>query len=280
MRRNQNLYCHYHQDQGHTTEDCKNLWDHLDQLVRKGKLKQLLHHSSGQRGQINSRPRRDDSSKPPIGTINVIFAALGRTSSYPSRVMSVARLPAEESDPELKKARMDVYPMLSFSEKDKVRTIQSHDDALVITLRIGDYDVKRVMVDNGSGVEIMYPDLYKGLNLRLEDLTVYDSPLMSFEGKMVIPKGQIKLPVQASTTVVEVNFIVVDAYFPYTIIVARTWLHALGAVSSTLHHKVKYPSRGRVEEILGCQSMARQCLVATISHRPETKSSTSVEKRL
>ena len=39
MSRNQNLYCHYHQDHGHITEDCKNLWDHLDQLVREGKLK-------------------------------------------------------------------------------------------------------------------------------------------------------------------------------------------------------------------------------------------------
>ena len=46
-KRNQNLYCHYHQEQGHTTEDCRNLWDHLDQLVREGKLKSLLHHSSG-----------------------------------------------------------------------------------------------------------------------------------------------------------------------------------------------------------------------------------------
>ena len=44
---NQNLYCHYHQDHGHTTEDCKNLWDHLEQLVREWKLKHLLHHSSG-----------------------------------------------------------------------------------------------------------------------------------------------------------------------------------------------------------------------------------------
>ena len=50
MRRNQSLYCQYHQDQGHTTEDCRNLWDHLDQLVREGKLKQRLHHSSGQVG--------------------------------------------------------------------------------------------------------------------------------------------------------------------------------------------------------------------------------------
>ena len=55
--------------------------------------------------------------------------------------------------------------------------------------------MKRVMVDQGSAVEIMYPDLFKGLNLRTEDLMPYSSPLVSFEGKVIIPKGQIKLPV-------------------------------------------------------------------------------------
>ena len=100
-------------------------------------------------------------------------------------------------------------------------TIQPYDDALVITLKIGGYDVKRVMVDQGSGVEIMYPDLYKGLNYRPKDLTVYESPLVSFDGKVVILRGQIRLPVQASSEVVEVDFIMVDAYSPYTTIVAR-----------------------------------------------------------
>ena len=41
--------------------------------------------------------------------------------------------------------------------------------------------MKRVLVDQDSGAEIMYPDLYKGLNLRPEDLKTYDSPLVSFE---------------------------------------------------------------------------------------------------
>ena len=77
------------------------------------------------------------------------------------------------------------------------------------------------MVDQGSAVEIMYPDLYKGLNLKPEDLTAYESPLVSFEGKTVIPKGQIRLPIQTDSEVVEVDFIVVDSYSPYTAIVAR-----------------------------------------------------------
>jgi len=56
---------------------------------------------------------------------------------------------------------------------------------------------------------------------------------------------------QVGSEVVEVDFIVVDAYSPYTTIVARPWLHAMGAVSSSFHLKVKYPSRGQVEELVG-----------------------------
>ena len=78
---------------------------------------------------------------------------------------------------------------------------------------------------------------------------------------------------QIGSEVVEVDFIVVDAYSPYTAIVARSWLHTLGAVSFTLHQKVKYPSEGQITEILGDQSMARQCLVAAIRHKPKVGSS-------
>ena len=65
----------------------------------------------------------------------------------------------------------------------------------MVTLRIGGYNVKRVMIDQGSAVDIMYPDLYKGLGFKPDDLAAYNSPLVSFEGRMVIPKGQIRLPV-------------------------------------------------------------------------------------
>ena len=76
-------------------------------------------------------------------------------------------------------------------------------------------------MDQGSGAEIMYYDLYKGLNLKPEDLTSYNLPLIGFDGKVVFLKGQIRLSVQAGSEVVEVDFIVVDACSPYTTIVAR-----------------------------------------------------------
>ena len=106
------------------------------------------------------------------------------------------QLPAEESQPRLKKARRNLHPVLSFSKEDKVETTQPHDNALLITFRIRGYDVKRMMVDGGNAAEIMYPDLYKGLKLKPKDLLPYSSPLMSFDGKLVILKGMIRLPIQ------------------------------------------------------------------------------------
>ena len=194
--------------------------------------------------------------------------------------MSVSHYSDDELNSMPKRVKMNVPLVLSFSEADKQGTIQPHDDALVVTLRIGGYDVKRVMIDQGSVAEIMYPNLFKGLGLKPKDLTTYSSPLVSFEGKMVVPRGQIRLPVQTGSDVVEVDFIVVNVFSPYTAIMGRPWLHSLGAVSSTLHQKVKYLSGGQVLEIVGSQSMARQYLIAAIQHKSETGTSASKENGL
>ena len=85
---------------------------------------------------------------------------------------------------------------------------------------------------------------------------------------------------QTASETVEVDFIVVDAYSPYTAIVVRPWLHTLGAVSSTLHQKIKYPSGGQIKEILGDQTMARQCMVTAIRHRPKPEPETLEEREL
>ena len=84
---------------------------------------------------------------------------------------------------------MEVRPPLSFFDEYKVEMLQPHDDALVVTFRIGGYDVKRVLVDHGNGAEIMYPNLYKGLELKTEDLVSYDFLLVGFDGKIVIQRG-------------------------------------------------------------------------------------------
>ena len=81
--------------------------------------------------------------------------------------------------------------------------------------------MKRVLVNQGNGAKIMYPDLYQGLNLRPEDLDKYDSLLMGFYGRMVVPRGMIRLPVQVGDMEVQVNFIVIKTFSSYTTILAR-----------------------------------------------------------
>lgn len=80
----------------------------------------------------------------------------------------------------------------------------------------------------------MYSDLYKGLELKPEDLSRYDIPHVGFDGKIVTPKGQIKLLVVIEGKEVEVNFIVVNAFSPYSEILGCPLIHAMGATPSTL----------------------------------------------
>lgn len=87
------------------------------------------------------------------------------------------------------------------------------------------------MIDQGSGTKIMYPALFKGLGLKPEDLSKYDVPLVGFNGKTIVPKGMIRSLVQIGKEVVNEEFIVVEAYSPYTAILARLWLHSMGAMT-------------------------------------------------
>ena len=170
-------------------EDYRTLWNHLEQLVRKRKVTAVFVLAQRTRRPIKVRGLRERFFKALVRHNDVIFAAPGRTGSHPSRVMSVARLSADESNFELKRAKVEIRSALSFLDENKMGTIQPHDDALVVIFRIGGYNVNKVMVDQGSDVEIMYPDLYRWLNLKLEDLTTYDSTLVSFDEKVVISRG-------------------------------------------------------------------------------------------
>lgn len=133
----------------------------------------------------------------------------------------------------------------------------------MIATQISGFLVKRVMIDQGSGADVMYPDLFKGLGLKNQDLAKYDSSLVSFDGRVVIPQGQIFLPVSMEGKEVIVTFIVVNTFSFYTAILGRPWIHAMGAIPSTLHMKVKFHTERGIATVRGNQNVARQCLVAT-----------------
>ncbi|XP_023912790.1 uncharacterized protein LOC112024385 [Quercus suber] len=167
----------------------------VNSLAKARKLKQFRHQPSRRGEQLGSSLQRDLTPPLPLGTINIIFATPRREVGTSSRVMAISpQLIAREVRKKSKWSKSKDKPILGFSETDKVGTFQPHDDALVVTLQIGGFKVKRIMVDQGSGIEIMYPHLYKGPGLKPEDLSKYDIFLVGFDEKTVTPIGMIRLP--------------------------------------------------------------------------------------
>ena len=123
--------------------------------------------------------------------------------------------------PSEKKLRFTWEP-IAFNDNNLKGTIQPHDDALVVTARINGFIVERVLIDQGSGAEVMYPDLFRELGLKNEDLSKYDMPLVGFDGWLVILKGQILLPMNMEGKKVTVTFIVVASFFLYMTILGRS----------------------------------------------------------
>ena len=103
--------------------------------------------------------------------------------------MSVATLfSAEVIDRPKKRLRVN-RDQIIFYEEDMKGMSQPHNDDLVVTSQIGGFLTKRVMIDQGSRAEIMDLDLYKGLRLKSKDLSKYDTPLVGFNGKVMVLEG-------------------------------------------------------------------------------------------
>ncbi|XP_028087838.1 uncharacterized protein LOC114288517 [Camellia sinensis] len=143
-----------------------------------------------------------------------------------------------------------------------------HNDALVVTLRVRDFDVKCILIDQGSSIEIMYYDAFKQLKLRDTDLAPSTSPLVGFNSQPEWPLGKIILPVKAGSVVKQVEFWVLKVLSTYNLILGRRWLHAIKAVALTYHQVMRFPSAmEEVEEIWGDQVMSKQCFVAVNGSR-------------
>ena len=108
-----------------------------------------------------------------------------------------------------------------------------------------------MLIDQGSGAEVMYPDLFKGLGLKNDDPSKYDMPLMGFDGRIVIPEGQISLPMNMEGKEVMVTFIVVSPFSLYMVILRRPWIHVIRAIPSTLHVKIKFCTEQGITVVRG-----------------------------
>ena len=157
---------------------------------------------------------------------------------------------------------------ITFTEEEARRVCQPHDDALVVTLRVGHNNVHRILIDGGSSVDVMCKSTFQKMELTIDMLKPSPTPLYGFAGKKVIPEGSIELPISIGQTehqkALMVRFLVVDTPSVYNIILGRPTLNALKAVVSTYHLLMKFPVAGGVGEVRGDQHEARKCLAIAL----------------
>ncbi|KAF8077424.1 hypothetical protein N665_1037s0004 [Sinapis alba] len=129
---------------------------------------------------------------------------------------------------------------ISFTTKEQDKVLSLHHDALVISITIANYLVKRIMVDNGSCTNIVFLTAYNNLGLEEDALIRKVTPLVGVRGEVNQTTGEVTLPVYAEGINMSTKFIIVNCKSSYNMILGLPWIHHMGAVPSKLHHMVKF----------------------------------------
>ncbi|XP_030932592.1 uncharacterized protein LOC115958326 [Quercus lobata] len=258
-----NKYCRFHKDHRHHIEDCRDLKEQIEELIRKGKLQKYVKKGEyskfkdGNKSQHGSSSRDDRSSQPPqdvIGEIKTITGGPFSGGSFKSLKKAYQRqVNSIHTIPPSKQQRTDWD--VSFNEGDARGVKQPHNDPLVIMLNIEGSNTKRILVDNGSSADIIYLPAFQQLRLDPRRLHPFDSPLVSFSGDRVYPKGIMTLTVMVGTYPVQLtrqlDFLVVDCPSSYNVIIERPTLNKWKAATSTYCLKVKFLTDKGVGEVKG-----------------------------
>ncbi|KAL8154806.1 hypothetical protein AgCh_000241 [Apium graveolens] len=173
-------YCRFHKDVGHDTDDCRQLKDEIEFLIRKGRLNKYTgdggdRNNNGRKIFEDRRRDQDDQGRNPqprgpvINTIfrgsrprgpviNTIFGGLTAAGLFNNSRKAYAREVMHIVGESPKRARTGVT--MSFDDSDLEGVKFPHDDPLVITPIIGNNPVRRVLVDNGASVDILLHDTF------------------------------------------------------------------------------------------------------------------------
>ncbi|XP_009762920.1 uncharacterized protein [Nicotiana sylvestris] len=147
---------------------------------------------------------------------------------------------------------------ITFDKSDADGLSFPHYDALVITLHITYTDVKRIMVDDGSGTCIIHPRVL--VQMGLEDKIIPRCiTLTGFNNAVEQTFRKVSLPVLAGGVMLETTFHLMNQEMTYNAIIGRPWIHAMRAVPLSFYQVIKFPTPWGVFSIRGKPRTAQEC---------------------
>ncbi|RRT85023.1 hypothetical protein B296_00005206 [Ensete ventricosum] len=212
---------------------------------------------------------RFTSQGPVEKQIDVIFGGLALGGNSSSARKAYARSEAEK--------RPLHHKDLDVTFRSECEEHSSHDEALVISIRMANAYVKRVMIDTGSSADILYFDAFQRLGLIDLDLAPLTSTLIGFAGDSVSPQGTTTIPVtfggEPRSKTLLVSFMVVKLPSAYNAIIGHPTLNRLRAIVSMYHRILKFPTRDGVGEVRSDPRESRQCYLTAITlfKKPRTE---------
>ncbi|XP_074374330.1 uncharacterized protein LOC141714711 [Apium graveolens] len=269
-------YCEYHEDTGHITEQCFQHSNLIEGKIRRGQLVHYVQHDDEPR-----RHHRGEDDR----VIDVIFGGVATGGlSHNSRKI-YAREVLNVNPSAAKRPRTNPSPVISFSDDDyRPGLIEGHQDALVITTRVGNNTVKKMLVDNGSSVDVLYHHAFSRMDIGDRRLENSRTPLYGFTGNEVHVVGTIDMPILFGSPPCQiwkmVKFHVISASSSFNAILGRTTITALRAITSISHLKMKFPTDFGVGEMIGDQVTTRECYLTTVSPRKKTEEELEVNQVL
>ena len=196
-KRSRNKYCRFHRDHDHDTADCYDLKQQIEALIREGKLQKFVSKERMNSNLWKQGPWWDNEHpRPPIEDIRMIVGGTATTSSFrKARKTYLRMIQNVQLTGFVPKIAQRESPIIGFSEEDARCLHHPHDDRLVVSIRVGDYNVHRVLVDNGSSADILYYPAFQQMGIDRARLIPMNALLVGFGGTRVFPLGVVTLSV-------------------------------------------------------------------------------------